>query len=94
MNSELFGQFCRFVRVKLLDRHIEVPENNTLLRGLQFASPTAVAMGRFCWNGDCSNCQVTIHNGHCESKELACRLNASDGLHVTGVSPEIRRTIP
>ena len=93
MDSELFGDYERLLKVEVLGRHIEVPEKNTLLRGLQFAAPDAVSYGRFCWNGSCANCTVTVHDGVCESKKLACRLDACDGLQVTSVSPELQRNL-
>ena len=93
MNTQLFGEYEKLLRVDVLGREIPMPERNTLLRGLQFASPATISYGRFCWNGICNNCTVTVHDGACESKGQACRLDASEGLQVTSVSSEIRRLL-
>ncbi len=94
MFSELFGEYDKLLRLRLLDKEIEVPENNTLLRGLQYISPSTISYGQFCWNGACNNCTVTVRNGVCDSKRQACRLDVREGMHVTGVSSEIRRNLP
>lgn len=93
MNTQLFGDYQKLLRVDVMGREIPMPERNTLLRGLQFASPETISYGRFCWNGTCNNCTVTVQDGACESKGQACRLKASDGLQVTSVSGEIRRLL-
>ncbi|HYR84425.1 MAG TPA: 2Fe-2S iron-sulfur cluster-binding protein [Terriglobia bacterium] len=93
MNSNLFGDYQRLLNVDVMGRQVEVPENNTLLRGLQYHAPQTISYGRFCWNGTCNNCTVTVKDGGCESKGQACRLDASEGMHVTSVSSEIRRLL-
>ena len=81
------------LRVDVLGREIEMPEHNTLLRGFQFIAPKTMSYGRFCWNGSCSNCTVTVRDGGCELKGLACAMDACDGMQVTAVSGEIRRLL-
>ena len=93
MDAALFGNYQALLRVDVLGREIEVPENNTLLRCFQFASPQTISYGRFCWNGSCNNCSVTVRNGSCESKGQACTMDAHDGMRVTAVSGEIRRLL-
>ncbi len=93
MDANLFGNYERLPRVDVMGRELTAPERNTLLRGFQFASPETISHGRFCWNGSCNNCTVTVRDGACESKGPACRLNASDGMHVTSVSSEIKRLL-
>ena len=93
MNAELFGDFEKLLRVSVLGREMEMPENNTLLRGLQFAVPQTISYGRFCWNGSCNNCTVTVCSGTDEAKALACRMDASDGMKVTSASREIQRLL-
>ena len=88
MNSELFGDYEKLLNVQVLGQPVEMPDNNTLLRGFQFASHS-VSSGRFCWNGTCENCAVTVQDGSGESKQLACRLEASEGMQVTGISLEL-----
>ena len=93
MDSEAYGKFERLLHVSVLGRQLEMPENNTILRGLQFVAPHLIPYGRFCWNGDCKNCFVTIRNGDCESIGLACELDVSDGMDVTSASTEIQRLL-
>ena len=93
MDAALYGNYQNLLHVDVLGREIEVPENNTLLRGFQFAAPETISYGRFCWNGTCNNCTVTVRDGSCESKGQACTMDAHDGMHVTAVSGEIRRLL-
>lgn len=93
METDLYGEFEKLLRLRVLDREIAVPEGNSLLRGFQFASPRTISYGRFCWNGACNNCTVTVRDGSCDSKAQACRLDAQEGMQVTSVSGEIRRNL-
>src|SRR5437588_4198489 len=48
----LFRPFLRLVRITILGKEFEVPENNPLLRCFQYLAPEQVSYGRFCWNED------------------------------------------
>jgi hypothetical protein len=89
--SELFDPFSRLIPLVVLGRVLEVPENNTLLRQLQYVSPE-VGTGRYCWNGECRSCEVRyLRSGDgAESSALACRLKGWAGMRITKLSPEIR----
>ena len=50
--STLFRPSPRLVKIEILGREFEVPENNPLLRCFQYLATEAVAYGRFCWNED------------------------------------------
>jgi hypothetical protein len=93
MDANLYGDYQKLLSVEVLGRWMEMPENNSLLRGLQYVVPQTISYGKFCWNGSCHNCTVTVRSGECESKALACRMDTSDGLHVTSASPEIKRLL-
>ena len=93
MDTNLYGQYDKLLRVDVMGRRIDMPENNTLLRGFQFVAPETIPYGRFCWNGTCNNCTVTVCNDAGESKAQACRQHACDGMHVTSISSEIRRLL-
>jgi NADH dehydrogenase/NADH:ubiquinone oxidoreductase subunit G len=93
MDSEVYGCYERLLRVRVLGKHFEMPENNTILRGLQFAVPEMIPLGRFCWNGDCRTCMVTVRNGGEDSLALACQMDVCDGMFVSSVSPEIQRLL-
>ena len=46
----LFRPYQRLIKITVLGKELEIPENNMLLRGFQFLAPENVAYGRFCWN--------------------------------------------
>lgn len=90
--TTLFRPFSRLVKINILGREFEVPENNTLLRCFQYLAPEAVSYGRFCWNEECQYCRVSFGPGD-ESKTrtaLSCKLMAQDGLRVREVTTEIK----
>jgi hypothetical protein len=90
--ASLFAPFARLVKITVLGQELEVPENNTLLRGFQYLAPEPVAMGRFCWNEDCQYCRVgfDLGEGTASRVALACKLETRDGLRITDLTPEIR----
>ena len=89
MYSEMFGDYKKLLKLGVLGKEIEVPENNTLLRGFQYTSPETISYGRFCWNGACNNCAVTVRDGNSEKKRLACNTAASEGMRVVNISREL-----
>jgi hypothetical protein len=93
-DSDLFEPYEKLVTVEILGRWVEVPERNRLLRCFQFLSLETISYGDFCWNGDCSNCQVWYREpGQPDGPErtaLSCRFDVREGLRVTRLSPHIR----
>ena len=89
MYSEMFGDFKKLLKLGVLGSQIEVPEKNTLLRGFQYASPETISYGRFCWNGTCKNCTVTVQHGDQQTRGQACLTDACDGMQVVGMSKEL-----
>lgn len=83
---EIFEPFDRLVRINLLGVEREVPENNSILRGLQYLDMEAISYGDFCWNGECINCQVWIANGDKEKAVIACRTNVEEGMEIVRLS--------
>jgi hypothetical protein len=88
-NYEMFETFDRLIPVDLCGKRVIMPENNTILRGLQFIELDAVSEGEFCWNGECLNCQVWVRNGEKEKGVIGCRTNVQDGMSILRVSDEI-----
>ncbi len=86
---DIFEPYERLVTIKIRGRSREVPENNTLLRGLQYLDVEAISYGEFCWNGECLNCQVWIKNGDKEKAVMACRTNVIEGMEIVRLSEEI-----
>ncbi|SRR5581483_1447094 len=90
--ATLFRPFSRLVRVIILGRTFEVPENNVLLRCLQYLAPEEISYGRFCWNEECQYCRVTFDLGEGTPNRvaLACKLMVEDGMRILTVTPEIQ----
>jgi hypothetical protein len=89
--DEVFAQWEQLIRLVVLGRLLQVPENNTLLRQLQYVSPE-IGMGRYCWNGECRNCEVHYTRGGSgpEMSGLACRVRGLPDMRLTRLSPEVR----
>jgi len=88
----LYRSFDRLVQIEIAGRTFEVPENNTLLRALQYLAPEDVAMGRFCWNEDCQYCRVSYDTGEGTPKRaaLACKVGVQEGMRIRELSLELR----
>ena len=89
--ATLFRPFSRLVKISILGREFEVPENNTLLRCFQYLAPEPVSYGRFCWNEDCQYCRVSFDLGQGTKTRagLSCKLMVEDGMRILEVAPEI-----
>lgn len=90
--TTLFRPYDKLVKISLLEREVEVPENNTLLRCLQFLAPETVSYGRFCWNEDCQYCRVSydLGEGTPVRAALACKVLVAEGMRVKEVTTEIK----
>jgi hypothetical protein len=93
MSRDLFAASPILLRVTVLGREMQMPENETILRGFQYASPEMVAFERFCWNGDCDKCTVTVRRDAVECSIRTCQTDVWDGMQVTSASPEIQRLL-
>lgn len=89
----MFEPYERLVSIEIKGKPLSVPENNSILRGLQFVDMEAISYGDFCWNGECLNCQVWIKNGDKEKAVMACRTNVIDGMQIVKTSDEIASTL-
>jgi hypothetical protein len=89
--SDVYEPWERLIRIVILDRVLEVPEKNLLLRQLQYVSED-VGMGRYCWNAECRYCEVhyTLPGDPAERVGLACRLRGFEGMRLTKLAPEVR----
>jgi NADH dehydrogenase/NADH:ubiquinone oxidoreductase subunit G len=92
--SDLFAPFDRLVTIEVLGRRVEVPENNRLLRCFQYLSLETISYVDFCWNGDCTNCQVWCRDAGqpagAARPALACRFDVREGMVITRLSPHIK----
>ncbi len=90
IDSDLFEPYDKLIQIEILGHQVEVPENNRLLRCFQYLSMKTISYGDFCWNGECTNCQVWYHSagekGANDRTALACRLNVREGMVITKLS--------
>ncbi|MGI8495456.1 MAG: 2Fe-2S iron-sulfur cluster-binding protein [Pyrinomonadaceae bacterium] len=89
IDTDIFEPFENLVTIEIRGARVEVPENNTLLRCLQYLSMETVSMGEFCWNGDCANCQIWLEGGAKDKPVLACRTKVEPGMKIVRMSGEI-----
>lgn len=83
----LFESFNDLVEIEVCRSKAMVPENNKLLRCFQYIRMDRVSVGDYCWNGDCTNCQIWYQADDGEIKSaLACRLYVRPGMIITGLS--------
>ena len=88
--SDLYEPYEKLVRIVILGRVFDVPENNLLLRQMQFVAPD-IGMGRYCWNAECRYCEIEYgRDGGASTPALACRLKGQAGMRVTKAALEIR----
>lgn len=92
VNADLLRPWSRFLRISVLGRSVEVPENNALLRGLQSAFPDPISRGRFCWNNECGNCKVyyRLPGDPADRKARGCCLVVQEEMALTQLSAELK----
>lgn len=88
--TDIFEPFEKLVRIEIAGESFAVPENNTLLRCLQYLWMEAISYGDFCWNGDCANCRIWLADAAPEKPLLACRTKVYDRMKVARLSEEIK----
>ena len=90
--ATLFRPFSRLLRITVLGREFEVPENNPLLRCFQYLAPEPISYGRFCWNEDCQYCRVSfdLGDGTKTRTGLACKVMVEEGMRILDSEAEIR----
>jgi hypothetical protein len=94
VDNDLLDPYDRLVSIEILGQRVEVPEKNRLLRCFQFLSLNTISYGDFCWNGDCTNCQIWYHTqGQTRENDkpgLACRMEVIEGMVITSMTPFIK----
>ena len=92
--DDLLDPYERLVSIEVLGKPVAVPEKNRLLRCFQYLSLNTISYGDFCWNGECTNCQVWYHtDGQSQANDkpgLACRLEVIEGMTITSMAPFIK----
>ena len=92
--NDLLDPYEKLVRIEVLGNLVEVPEKNRLLRCFQFLSLNTISYGDFCWNGECTNCQVWYHtdgqSNDSDKPGLACRMEVIEGMTISSISQFIK----
>jgi len=88
--SDLLDPYEKLINLDILGNEVSVPEKNRLLRCFQYLSINTISYGDFCWNGECTNCQVWYHlkgqNELSDRPALSCRLECEEGMVITKLS--------
>jgi hypothetical protein len=88
--ADLLDPYEKLVRIEVLGSEVNVPERNRLLRCFQYLSINTISYGDFCWNGECTNCQVWYHmQGQDQTSDrpaLSCRIECVEGMVITKLS--------
>ncbi len=94
VENDLLDPYDRLVTIEVLGQRVAVPERNRLLRCFQYLSLETISYGDFCWNGDCTNCQVWYHTKDQPSENgkpaLSCRIEVIEEMVITAMSPFIK----
>ncbi len=87
--NEIFVPYDRLIEIEVCGRRESVPENNSILRALQFLAMEKISHADLCWNGDCSNCRVTVRKGERSGSTIACRTLVKEGMQIESLADEI-----
>jgi NADH dehydrogenase/NADH:ubiquinone oxidoreductase subunit G len=87
-----YEPFGRLLKIMVEGKTLEAPENNTLLRCFQYIDNQGVVPGRFCWNNECGNCEVTLRTtAHPEPRRIrGCQTTVQEGMILSELTPELK----
>lgn len=87
--KDVFVPYSKLITIRLLGKNVDVPENNSVLRCMQFLDMDRVSEANLCWNGDCINCRVWVRNGDKEKPLMSCRSTVEEGMEIVRVSDDL-----
>ncbi len=89
--SDFYQPFDKLIPIVVLGKRLEVPENNILLRQLQYVCPE-IGMGKYCWNGECRYCEISyqVERDGPRVGGLACLVKARAGLRISKLAFELK----
>ncbi len=87
-----YDAFERLVDIEIEGSSFAVPENNILLRCVQFILDEGMVLGRFCWNNECGNCELTCQTPNQPEPQRArgCQTLVQEGMVLSELSPDLR----
>lgn len=88
----IYEPFDRLVSITIDGRSFDVPENNILLRCVQYIVDEGVVPGRFCWNNECGNCELSLSTPSQPDtrRTRGCQTLVQEGMVLSDLSPELR----
>lgn len=89
-DNEIFEPYEKLLTITIEGSPAEVPENNSILRCLQYLDMEKISLAELCWNGECSDCQVWIKNGDKEKAVMSCRTDVAEGMVITRIADALR----
>ena len=91
MSDHLYDPWSRLIRLVVLGKVFEVPENNLVLRQLAYVAPD-IASGKYCWNAECRYCEIEFRPapGRPVTSGLSCRVRGTDGMELTKIAFEMK----
>ena len=85
-HPEIFEPYQRLIEITIAGERKLDPENNTILRCLQFLDIERISNADLCWNGDCADCRVWVESEGREKAVISCRTRAAEGMNITRLS--------
>ena len=88
VDPELLERYDRLIELSIEGRTYRVPENNNLLRALQFLDFDLYPC-RLCWNSECDNCHFQYIDPQSQQEVVVrgCETNAFEDMRITRVPP-------
>ena len=87
--SDVLKPYSRLIEIEICGQKKQVPENNTILRCLQYLDTELISYADLCWNGECIDCQAWIQNGDKEKMVMACNTPAVEGMKIVKLAESI-----
>lgn len=88
-DPDIFRPFERLIEITIRGKAYNVPENNTILRCLQFLELQRISEAELCWNGTCQNCTVRVVDNGRSRTAMSCRTDAKAGMAIEDINPAI-----
>ena len=92
-HPEIFEPYDRLIEITICGETKLVPENNSILRCLQYLDMERISNADLCWNGDCGDCQVWLENEGREKPVISCRTRAEEGMIISRLAPALRTSL-
>lgn len=89
-NPDILAPFEKLIPIRIGGKCFHVPENNSILRCLQFLDMENISAADLCWNGECLDCRVWIKSGEGERAVISCRTEASEGMEILRISDALQ----